>query len=121
MERNESGFTLTELLVVLVIMPLIIGAIVAVVVTGLLNQNQASTPLADSTSANITTAFFVRDVESSQFVTTDATLATTANTTPPCGYNPTMTELLRPVRRAARLGTGRRSPYLGHSDLRGWV
>ena len=96
MERSESGFTLIELLVVLVIMPLIIGAIAAVVVTGLLNQQSVSSRMTDSTSAELASAYFVRDVQSANFVTTDTDLAGNPNNAPPCGYNPTSEEYYVP-------------------------
>jgi type II secretory pathway pseudopilin PulG len=83
MKRSEAGFTVTELLIVLVIMPLIIGSIAAVVVTGLLDQNNVSSRTTDSTSAELTSSYFIRDVQSAAFVTTNQS-ATPA----PCGYAP---------------------------------
>ncbi len=118
MERSESGFTLTELLVVLVIMPLIIGAIAAVVVTGLLNQKQVSSRLTDSTSAKLTSAYFVRDVESATFVDDGRRSGDTTNNTPPCGYNPTSEEYYDPFAASAGLGSRAACPSgLGHSDF----
>ena len=86
MNRDESGFTLTELLVVLVIMPLVIGAIAAVVVTGLINQQSVSTRITDSTSAEQASAYFGKDVDSANFVTTDQSLTVGSPTDPPCGF-----------------------------------
>ena len=86
MKRNESGFTLTELLVVLVIMPLIIGAIAAVVVTGLIDQHNVSSRTTDSTSAEQASAYFGKDVDSANFVTTDQSLTVGSPTDPPCGF-----------------------------------
>jgi prepilin-type N-terminal cleavage/methylation domain-containing protein len=79
--RDEAGFTLVELLVVLVIMPVIIGAIADVVVTSLKSQNGVSGRLSDSASAEVTSAFYERDVQSAAFVTTFAG----ASQPQPCG------------------------------------
>ncbi len=79
--RDEAGFTLVELLVVLVIMPVIIGAIADVVVTSLKSQNGVSGRLSDSASAEVTSAFYERDVQSAAFVTTFAGASQPA----PCG------------------------------------
>ncbi len=78
---TEMGFTLVELLVVLVIMPVIIGAIADVVVTSLRDQSGVSGRLSDSSSAELTSAYYIRDVQSAAFVTTDAQ----ATLPSPCG------------------------------------
>jgi hypothetical protein len=61
---------MVELLVVMVIMPLIVGAITAAVITSLHDQSGVSVRLSDSASARTTSAFYVRDVQSATFVTT---------------------------------------------------
>ena len=72
-DRSEAGFTLIELLVVLVVLPLIMGAVAAAVI-GELNTTSQSDPhgtfvrLADSHDAQITSAYFVRDVQSASEV-----------------------------------------------------
>jgi hypothetical protein len=68
---SEAGVTLTELLVVLVIMPLILGAIAAAVITSFQDQQGVSSRLTDSSSAKTTSAYFVRDVQSATSVTTN--------------------------------------------------
>ena len=62
---------MVELLVVLIIMPLVVGAIAAVVLISLKDQNGISGRLSDSASGQTTSAFYVRDVESAAFVTTN--------------------------------------------------
>lgn len=67
---DDQGFTLTELLVVLVIMPLIVGAIAVAVIASFRDQNGISGRLSDSTSAQITSAFYTRDVQSATLIST---------------------------------------------------
>ena len=76
--RCERGFTLVELLVVSVIFPLVLGAAAIAIITSLKNDSSVSTRLSDSHDAQITSAYFVRDVQSAAFVTT-------ASTSPLCG------------------------------------
>jgi prepilin-type N-terminal cleavage/methylation domain-containing protein len=61
--RGDNGFTLVELLVVLVILPLIIGAVAEAIIVSFENQPSTSNRLSDTTNATITTEYFVRDVE----------------------------------------------------------
>ena len=73
--EGEQGFTLIELLVVLVIMPLVIGAIAVVMITTFKASNPNDPEgtfarLADAHDAQITSAYFVRDVQSAQSVST---------------------------------------------------
>jgi hypothetical protein len=74
-----------ELLVVIVILPLIVGAISAAVIVGLRDQSGVSGRLSDSASAQITSAFYVRDVQSAGYVTT-----TSASTPSQCGSGTTL-------------------------------
>ena len=53
-------------------MPVIIGAIADVVVTSLRDQSGVSGRLSDSSSAELTSAYYIRDVQSAAFVTTSA-------------------------------------------------
>lgn len=92
---GEEGFTLIELLIVLVIIPMVIGAIAVIMITTLKatvpndfhgNANDlqgTSQRLAESHDTQITSAFFVRDVQSS--------LELETNSSPVCG---TGTQLL---------------------------
>ena len=76
--RNEAGFTLPELLVAMVIMPLLVGAVATGLITLFMQTNShdphgAQTRLYDSNDAQATSAFFVRDVESAATVYTGTT------------------------------------------------
>ena len=68
--REESGFTLIEILVVLVILPIIIGAVALATIT-LIKQTGTSDPkgvqarLLDSHDAQITSAYFQNDIAGS--------------------------------------------------------
>lgn len=66
--RAEDGFTLVELLIVLLIGPLILGAVAFAVITSINNDVGVSTRLTDSHDAQITAAVFVRDVQSASKV-----------------------------------------------------
>ena len=69
-DTTDSGVTLIELLVALVILPLIVGAVVTVIISSLKNDTGISTRLSDSHDAQITSAYFVRDVQSTGTLTT---------------------------------------------------
>jgi prepilin-type N-terminal cleavage/methylation domain-containing protein len=78
---GSGGFTLIELLIVLVILPLIVGAIADAVITTVRNDDSVSGSLSDSSSAQILSGYYVRDVASASSVTT----ATGAEAPVPCG------------------------------------
>lgn len=82
-QGRDGGFTLLELLIVLVIIPMIIGGVAAAVIAELDNTSQGDphgtfVRLANAHDAQITSAYFVRDVQSSRYVSTDPS-------TPLCG------------------------------------
>lgn len=87
LSRRDSGFTLIELLVVITILPLIVGGIAAALLAVLQNQSVTSARYANSVDAQITSARFVRDVQSAQYVTTDAALTSPYSSISPqlCG------------------------------------
>jgi prepilin-type N-terminal cleavage/methylation domain-containing protein len=83
-QRGDEGFSLIELLVVLVILPLIIGATASALIAEWSNTSQGDLKgtfvrLADSHDAQITSANFVRDVQSATSVSTQTTAS------PACG------------------------------------
>lgn len=79
--KSDAGFTLVELVVAIVVLTLIIGAIAGAVITSITTSNGVSGRLSDSASEEITSAYYIRDVESAAFLTT-----TSAATSPtPCG------------------------------------
>ena len=89
-DRGEDGFTLIELVIVVVLIPLIIGGVTIVMITALKSsatnpnnpnyQQSAAQKLAESHDAQITSALVVRDVQSS------SSIATTSSS-PVCGSN----------------------------------
>jgi prepilin-type N-terminal cleavage/methylation domain-containing protein len=79
---GESGFTLIELTIVLVILPLIIGAVTIVMITTLKatsDSNGTNSRLAQFHDSQITATYFDRDVQNATAVTTQVT------STPLCG------------------------------------
>ena len=71
----EGGFTLVELLVVLVVLPLIIGAAAEAVIVSLENSSSTAKRLSDSASAQITAAFFNSDVQGASLISIDQNAA----------------------------------------------
>ena len=70
---GEEGFTLVELVMVLIIMPLIVGAVAVVMITTLKatsDPNGTTARLAESNDEQITSTYFVRDIENSTQITT---------------------------------------------------
>jgi len=70
---GEEGFTLIELVMVLIIMPLIVGAVAVVMITTLKatsDPNGTTARLAESNDEQITSTYFVRDVQNSTQITT---------------------------------------------------
>lgn len=72
----ESGFTLIELLVVIVVLPLLMGALAEGTILVLRNtaptdQKGTATRLSNSADAEITSTYFVRDVQSASKVSTN--------------------------------------------------
>ncbi len=66
---SQGGFTLVELLVVVTILPLIIGALALGIVTVFSQQSTITGRLAGSTDLQTMNATFIRDVESAQSLT----------------------------------------------------
>jgi hypothetical protein len=77
----ESGYTLIELLVASLLVPIVVGALAVALVSVLRLQPSTSTRVADSADAQTVSTNFDRDVQSAAVLTTDA-----AATNPsPCG------------------------------------
>lgn len=83
--RSESGFTLIELLLVTVLIPIIVGALAAGLLSVFFLQQNTKNRLADTSDAQITLEYFQNDIQSASQVTTDA------QQNPQCGSG---TELL---------------------------
>ena len=71
--HGEEGFTLIELLIVLMILPIIIGGVSMAVITSLKDSSGVQNRIGDSADAQITSAYYVRDVQSATNVTTNKT------------------------------------------------
>ena len=69
---EDAGFTLTELLVVIVILPLVIGAISVALISVLKNQEPVANSLTSSGDAQVSSATYVRDVQGAKWITTDS-------------------------------------------------
>jgi prepilin-type N-terminal cleavage/methylation domain-containing protein len=77
---RDEGFTLIELLVVIIIIPIVVSGISIAIITSLKDDTAVPTRLADSHDAQITSAYFVRDVQSATEL-----WAPTGLSTPLCG------------------------------------
>ncbi|MHB8682481.1 MAG: hypothetical protein ACYDA2_10370 [Acidimicrobiales bacterium] len=71
---GEAGMTLIEMVMVIILAPLIIGVVALAVITVTRNQTGVSTRISDSADAELIAAYFVRDVDSANLVTTDSTI-----------------------------------------------
>ena len=70
---RDSGFTLVELLVVMIILPMIIGALSLGIIAVFSQQAKVSGRLAGSVDLQVTNATYIRDVESAGTVTVGST------------------------------------------------
>ena len=82
---SEDGFTLIELIIVVAVVPMIIGAISLALISVLSLQAGVSNRISDSADAQVVSANFQKDVESAEMITTQP------SSTPQCG---TGTQLL---------------------------
>jgi prepilin-type N-terminal cleavage/methylation domain-containing protein len=71
--RNEAGFTLIEMLIALLILPLIIGAISFSFILIISQHSTVGASIADSSDAQVLSEYYVQDVQAAQEVTTYAT------------------------------------------------
>lgn len=79
----EFGFTLIELIVVIAILPLVVGAISVALIAVISQQSTASNKVSDSGDTTLTSSVFTKDVQSAQYVTT--------NPSPPTAPSPCVT------------------------------
>lgn len=81
--HDEQGFTLVELIIVVTIMPLIVGAIAVGLVSVFSMQSATTTRLSGSGDLQTVNATFVKDVQSAETITTEA------SNPPACGVEGT--------------------------------
>jgi len=70
---GEDGFTLVELLVALVILPLVVGGLTVMMLSVFRMQNGVSNRLTGSIDTQASSALMIRDVQNAAFLTTSAT------------------------------------------------
>jgi len=85
--RGETGFTLVELLIVVTILPLIVGALSLGLISVFSLQSSVSNRLTDTADSQVVAANYANDVQAAVYLTTDAT------SSPQCGAG-TGTQLL---------------------------
>jgi prepilin-type N-terminal cleavage/methylation domain-containing protein len=73
--EHDAGFTLIELIVVVTILPIILGAIATALISVFSLQNSVSNRVGDSNDALVASASFNRDAQSAEMMTTQATPA----------------------------------------------
>jgi prepilin-type N-terminal cleavage/methylation domain-containing protein len=71
-DADDAGFTLIELCIVMVILPIVIAALAAGLVAVFSIQGTVSTRVGDSGDAEVVSADYVSDVQSALQITTDA-------------------------------------------------
>jgi prepilin-type N-terminal cleavage/methylation domain-containing protein len=79
---GEEGFTLIELVIVLVILPIVVGGIAVVMITSLHDQAGLQTKLADSSDSVVASAYYSRDIQSAAQVTIHPSPSSPAACTP---------------------------------------
>ena len=67
---RDAGYTLIELLVVVIVIPLVLGAVAEAFILALQQNTSNQNRISDSANAQITSAYFVRDVQGAGEVTT---------------------------------------------------
>jgi prepilin-type N-terminal cleavage/methylation domain-containing protein len=68
--RGEDGFTLIELVIVIIILPIVVGGIAVALIGILQNESTTFNRVADSADAQITSVNFVRDVQNATSLST---------------------------------------------------
>jgi prepilin-type N-terminal cleavage/methylation domain-containing protein len=85
--RDQNGFTLVELLIVVTILPLIVGALSLGLISVFSLQSSVSNRLNDTADSQVVAANYAKDVQAAVYLTTDST------SSPQCGAG-TGTQLL---------------------------
>lgn len=79
-DDRDQGFTLVELLIVITIMPLIMGALSLGLIAIFGLQNSVSNRIADTADAQVVSSTFLKDVQSSLMITTQSSSSTQCGT-----------------------------------------
>jgi prepilin-type N-terminal cleavage/methylation domain-containing protein len=66
---REGGFTLIELIIVVAILPLVVGAISVALLSVLKSNNATTSKVSNSGDTSVLSAVFIKDVQSAQFLT----------------------------------------------------
>lgn len=82
---DQSGLTLIELVIAIAATTVIVGGIVAAIITVFYNQRTVYSRLSDSHDAQITSTYFVRDVQSSAWISGPSALPLCPTPSPPSG------------------------------------
>ncbi len=77
--RSEHGFTLIELLIVVAILPMVVGAISMGILSVFTLHTSTSNRITDSANSQILSAYYIKDVQSAEQLTTQPT------SSPECG------------------------------------
>ena len=72
-DEGINGFTLVELVIVVAVMPVVIGAISLGLISVFSLQSSVSGRLTDTGDAQVTSSTFLKDVQSATWLTTDST------------------------------------------------
>lgn len=78
-QKQDSGFTLVELLIVVTILPMVVGAISVGLLSVFSLHTNVSNRISDSANSQILSAYFVKDVQSADQITTQQ------SSSPQCG------------------------------------
>lgn len=71
--HDQAGFTLVELVIVMVILPLLVGGITEAIIASADSSNTVQTRFSDSSEAQVASSYFVRDVDNAALVYTSST------------------------------------------------
>jgi prepilin-type N-terminal cleavage/methylation domain-containing protein len=74
-DRGEAGFSLIELLVVVVILPLVVGAISVALLAIFQNETPIANSLTASGDAQVASSYYAQDVQGANWVTTKSSLS----------------------------------------------
>jgi prepilin-type N-terminal cleavage/methylation domain-containing protein len=80
--KGEDGFSLIELVIVMIIIPVIIGGVTAAILASVTNDTTIYNRISDSADAQLASADFARDVQSASQLTTSPAGACANSNTP---------------------------------------